>query len=94
MGDYLAERLATIAALVDKSTPAVMALYNAIPHGERGRWRGPGKTLLFNIAHGLSQSILLTKLVELDRDIHPYLTALMVATLAWVGETLVIPEGT
>ena len=43
---------------------------------EGGRWRGPGKTLLFDIAHGLAQRVPLTKLVELDGDIHLYLTAL------------------
>ena len=30
-GDYLAERLATIATLVDKSMPAVAALFDTIP---------------------------------------------------------------
>ena len=43
---------------------------------------------------GLAQRVLLTKLVKLDGDVHPYLATLMVATLAWAGETLVIPEGT
>ena len=36
----------------------------------------------------------MTKLVGLDGDIRPYLTALMVATLVRAGETLVVPEGT
>ena len=94
MGNYLAERLATIAVLVDKSMPTVAALFEAIPWGEGGRWRGLSKTLLFDITLGLAQTVLLTKLVELDRDIHPYLTPLMVIALAWVGETLVILEGT
>ena len=31
VGDYLAERLATIATLVDKSRPAVAVLFDAIP---------------------------------------------------------------
>ena len=43
---------------------------------------------------GLPTAVLLTKLVELDGDIRPYLAALMVATLAWAGETLEVPEGT
>ena len=43
---------------------------------------------------GLPTRVPLTKLVELDGNIHPYLTALMVAALAWVGKTLVVPEGT
>ena len=37
VGDYLAKRLATIAALVDKSMPIVVALFDAIPRGEGGR---------------------------------------------------------
>ena len=32
-------------------------------------------------------------MVELDGDVCPYLAALMVATLAWAGETLVVTEG-
>ena len=53
-GDYLIKRLATMAILVDKSRPSVAALYDAIPCGEVGRWRGPGKTLLFTIDCGLA----------------------------------------
>ena len=94
MGDYLAERLATIAALVDKSTPAAAALFDAIPRGKGGKQRGQSRTLLFDVAHGLARRVPFTKLVELDGNIRPYLTTLMIATLAWVGETLVVPEGT
>ena len=50
--------------------------------------------LLFDVTRGLAYCVLLTKLVELDGDIHPYLAALMVAALAWAGKTLVVPEGT
>ena len=94
MGDYLAKWLATIAALVDKSTPIAAALFDAIPRGKGGRQRGPSKTLLFDVAHGLACRVPLTKLVELDGNVCPYLTALMVAALARVGKTLVVPEGT
>ena len=55
---------------------------------------GLGKTLLFDVTRRLAQRVPLTKLVKLDGDVHPYLAALMVATLAWVGKTLVVPEGT
>ena len=73
---------------------AVAAIFfYAIPCSEGGRQRSPGKTLLFDIAHGLGQRVPLTKLVELDGYIHPYLAALMVASLACAGETLVILEG-
>ena len=70
------------------------ALFDAIPRGEGGKRRGPSRTLLFDVTHGLARCIPLTKLVELDGDVRPYLAALMVAALAWVGETLVVPEGT
>ena len=79
---------------MDKSTPIVAALFDAIPRGEGGKWRGPSRTLLFDVTRGLAHRVPLTKLVELDGDVHPYLAALMVAALAWVGKTLVVPEGT
>ena len=54
-GNYLAKWLATMAMLVDKSTPTVAALFDAILHGKGGRQRVPGKTLLFDITHGLAK---------------------------------------
>ena len=89
----MAKRLAMIAALVDKSTPIVAALFDAIPQDKGGRRGGLGKTPLFNIACSLAQRVPLTKLVELVGTIRSYLAALIVATLEWVGETLVVPEG-
>ena len=74
--------------------PIAAALFDAIPRGEGGKQRGPSRTLLFNVTRGLAHRVPLTKLVELDGDVHPYLAALMVAALAWAGETLVVPEGT
>ena len=91
-GDYLAEWLATIAMLAEKSMPTAVALYDAILFGEGGGQRGPSKTLFFNITHRLARRLLLTKLVELDRDIQLYLAVLMVS-LSWVGEALVLLEG-
>ena len=79
---------------MDKSTPIAAALFDAIPRGEGGKWRGLSRTLLFDVAHRLAHRVPLTKLVELDGDVHPYLAALMVATIAWAGKTLVVPEGT
>ena len=79
---------------MDKSAPIAAAFFNAIPKGKGGRQRGPSKTLLFDVARGLARRVPLTKLVELDGDIHPYLTAMVVAALARVGKTLVVPEGT
>ena len=74
--------------------PIVAALFDAIPKGKGGKQRGPSRTLLFDVACGLAHRVPLTKLVELDGDVHPYLTTLMVAALAMAGETLVVPEGT
>ena len=93
-GNNLAKWLATVAMLVDKSMLVVAALYNAIPYRERGTQIGPWKTLLFDITYGLAQIVLLTKLVELDQDVSPYLATLMVVTLAQTGEILVVSEGT
>ena len=50
VGNYLVKQLATMAMLVDKSKPTVVALFDTIPYGGGGRQRGPGKTLLFEIA--------------------------------------------
>ena len=79
---------------MDKSTPVSAALFDAIPRGKGGKQRGPGKTLLFDIAHGLARRVPLAKLVELDGNVRPYLAALMVAALVWEGESLVVPEVT
>ena len=79
---------------MDKRTPVAAALFDAIPRGEGGKQRGPSRTLLFDIARGLAHRVPLTKLIELDGDVHPYLATLMVAALARVGKTLVVPEGT
>ena len=49
--------------------------------------------LLFDVARRLARRVPLTKLVELDGDVRPYLATLMVAALAWAGKTLVVPEG-
>ena len=73
--------------------PVAAALFDAIPRGEGGKRRGPSRTLLFDVACGLACRVPLTKLVELDGNICPYLTNLIVAALVWVGETLVVPEG-
>ena len=82
-----------MAARLDKSMPTLVALLDAIPCGEGYRQRGPGKTLLFDATHGLARRVLLTKLVKMDGDIHPYLAALMAATLVQLGEVLVVLEG-
>ncbi len=77
---YLAERLATVTALVDPSAPTVN-FADALPRGEGGRRRGPTRTLLFDVARGLARRVPLTKLVALDGDVRPYLASLMVSAL-------------
>ena len=91
---YLAERIAALTALVDPSTPPVDSAFVAdvLPRGETGRRRGPSWTLLFDVARGMARRVPLTKLVELDGDVRPYLAALMVAALARAHETLIIPD--
>ena len=49
--------------------------------------------LLFGVAGGLACRVPLSKLVELDGCIYLYLTVLMVSTLAWESEALVMPDG-
>ena len=51
--------------------PLAAAPFDAILRGKGGRQRGPGKTLLFDVARGLAHRVPLTKLVELDGDVHP-----------------------
>ena len=91
---YLAERLAALTSLVDPSAPSVNNAFtpDVIPSGESGRRRGPSRTLLFDVTRGLVRRVPLTKLVELDGDVRPYLAALMVAALVRAHETLTIPE--
>ena len=91
---YLAERLAALTSLVDPSAPSVNSAFTAdvLPRGESGRRRGPSRTLLFDVARGLARRVPLTKLVELDGDVRPYLAALMVAALVRAHETLVVPD--
>ena len=48
---------------------------------------------MFDITHRLAHRVPLTKLTELDGNIRLYLAALMVATLTWAGEALVMLEG-
>ena len=86
---YMAERLATLQVLVDKSAPAVNA---AQLYPKKGR-KGPARMMLNDIARGLARRVPLTKLVQLDGDVRPYLASLMIAALHKAGEELVVPDG-
>ena len=48
--------------------------------------------MLNDIARGLARRVPLTKLVQLDGDVRPYLAALMIATLNKAGDELVVPD--
>ena len=91
---YLTKCLATLTLLVDPIVPSVNSAFmpDVIPRGESGHRRGPSRILLFDVARGLARQVLLTKLVDLDGNVQPYLAMLMVATLVWAHETLTIPD--
>ena len=90
---YLAECFAALTSLVDPSVPSVNAsMPDVIPRGESGRRRGPSRTLFLDVAGGLTHRVPLTKLVELDDNVPPYLAMLMVAALVQAHETLTIPD--
>ncbi len=48
--------------------------------------------MLNDIARGLAHRVPLTKLVQLDGDVRPYLAALMIAALNKAGDELVVPD--
>ena len=48
--------------------------------------------MLNDIARGLARRVPLTKLVQLDGDVCPYLAALMIAALNKAGDELVVPD--
>jgi hypothetical protein len=73
---------------VDPSTPT-MNTAKVTPTGIR---RAPARLMLNDIAQGLARRVPLTKLVQLDGDMRPYLAALMIAALHKAGDTLVIPD--
>ena len=91
---YLAKYLAALTSLVDPSAPSMNNAFmlDVIPQGESGRRHGPSRSLLFDIARGLAHRVPLTKLVELDGNVQPYLAMLMVAALVWAHKTLIIPD--
>ena len=91
---YLAEHLTALTSLVNPSVPSVNNAFmlEMISRGQSSQMRGPSCTLLFDVARGQACQVPLTKLVELDSNVQPYLAALMVATLVRGHETLTIPD--
>ena len=85
---YLGERLAAVCSLRDQKQGKV-AEVSYYPAGGR---RGPARTLLFDVAKSFGRKVPLTKLVELDEEVRPYLAALMVAAMAKAGKPLVVPQ--
>ena len=86
---FFAKRLASLVALVDPSAPTI----NFLQPVPRGSARAPARTLLHDVAKGLARRVPLTKLIELDGDVRPYLAALMVAAMHKADERLIVPEG-
>jgi hypothetical protein len=84
---FLAERVATLTAIADKSAPQIN-FTDALPRGSR---RGPARTLMFDVARGLARRVPLTKLMALDGDVRPYLASLIVSALHRAGDKLIIP---
>lgn len=84
---YMAERLATLQVLVDDSTPEINAA-QLFPSGAK---KAPARMMLNDIARGLARRVPLTKLVQLDGDVRPYLASLMIAALHKAGDELVLP---
>ena len=85
--DFLAQRLAAFAAYAD---PQVNA---AELYPRTGR-REPSRTLILDVARNFARRIPLTKLVELDASVRPYLAALLAVTIAKFKGELVVPQGT
>ena len=48
---------------------------------------------MYDVARGFARQVPLTKLVNLDLDIRPYLTSLMISALHRHNDELVIPQG-
>ncbi len=102
---FLAERLKTVALLAEmkiQGKEPILPLENDvefvngfdfIPKGDRGkRVQVSPVTLLHDVAKGLGRRVPLTKLVELDQDIRPYLASLLIAAMARAGDSLTIPD--
>ena len=67
--------------LMDKSMPTMADLYDALLQGKGGKCRGLWRTVLFDGTHWLAHRVPRTKLVELNGDLWPYFTVLMVTAL-------------
>ena len=74
---------------MDSSAPSVN-FAEQYPRG--GKKKGPARNMLFDVARGLARRVPLTKLVELDGDIRPYLASLMVSALHRAGDRLFVPS--
>ena len=88
---YLGERLAAVLAICDRPHVDTLPVYT-LPRADRGARRGPVHTLLSDIVRGMGRRIPLTKLAELDADLRPYLTSLMISAMQKAGDALVIPK--
>ena len=90
--EFLSSRIATLHNMMDPAAPSVHNLSLKYPRDSEGR-KGQARQLLWDVARGFARRVPLTKLVHLDADIRPYLTALLIAALYHHRETLILPEG-
>ena len=84
--DFLSQRLAALTIHADPSVN-VVELYP-----RQGR-REPTRTLILDVARNFARRVPLTKLVELDPAVRPYLAALLAATIAKFKGDLIVPSG-
>ena len=84
---FLAERLAAMTMMIDPAAPSVKVF-----QAPRGNRRSRAGDVLLDVAKGMARRVRLTKLVNLDADVRPYLAGLMVAALHRAGETLIYPD--
>lgn len=74
--------------------PRIEALagVNSLQLVPRSGLKRPVNESMLDVARGLSRRVPLTRLLEMDRTVRPYLAALMVAALEAAGDKLVVPD--
>ena len=90
--NFLTECLAALVNLSDPSTPSVNMTRLQRDVNSNRAWR----SMMWDVARGFARRVPMTKLVHLDTNIQPYLTALMIAAFHMEKkhhmETLKIPD--
>ena len=86
--NFLTERMAALTQLVKPEAPPVSI--SSLYRDENGK--RTSRTMLMDVAQGFARRVPMTKLIQMDSDIRPYLAALMIATLNYHGEILRISD--